>query len=415
MQQENQIRCPKCDNPIDVNAVLAKQLEDQITKKLNQSIQLEREALRKKEDELEKLKIQEEDRIKSAVKSRLEKEKIILKNEIQEEQNAKIEKMRGELNEKSKKLRAMYELEAKLESKERELSEQESKIRAEEEKKLSIKLQEEKQHIKNKLELESSLIINELKKKLEDQINLTEEMRRKQTLGSQQAQGESQELLIEEYLIENFPLDQIQEIRKGVRGADVLHDIFNTSGHSAGKILFESKRAEKWKNEWVKKLKENMKEANADVGVLITSVFPKGIDHLTMIEGIWVCSVTEFKGICFLLRDAIIKHNSWKISQENKGDKITKLYDYLTGNDFRETVTAIVGVFSQMQQDLLKERTTITASWEKRQAQIEKVIFNTSSMYGTIQGISNQAIEQIEALEMSNEVLIEHQNKMMVE
>lgn len=415
MKQENQIKCPKCDNPIDVNAVLAKQLEDQITKKLNQDIQLEREALKKKEHELERLKLQEEDRINSAVKSRLEKEKIELKNEIQEEQKAKIEKMKVELDEKSKKLKSMYELEAKLEAKERELGEQESKIRAEEEKKLNIILQEEKLKIKNKLESDSELIINDLKKKLQDQINLTEEMRRKQALGSQQAQGESQELLIEEYLKENFPLDQIQEIKKGVRGADVLHNIYNNSGQVAGKILFESKRAEKWKNEWINKLKENMKESKADVGVLITSVFPKGVDRLTMIEGIWICSVTEFKGICFLLRDAIIKHNSWKISQENKGDKITKLYDYLTGNDFRETVTTLVGVFSQMQQDLLKERTTITATWEKRQAQIEKVIFNTSSMYGTIQGISNQAIEQIEALELNESYLIQDQHKSELE
>jgi hypothetical protein len=311
--------------------------------------------------------------------------------------------MNEELEEKSQKLISMYELEAKLEATERTMKEQAVKIRAEEEKKLTVLLQEERQKIKTELETESELAINDLKKKLQEQVNLTEEMRRKQTLGSQQAQGESQELLIEDYLKTSFPLDEIKEIKKGVRGADVLHEIMNQSGESAGKVLFESKRAEKWKNEWITKLKEDMKEAKADVGVLITSVYPKGVERLTMIDGVWICSVNEFKGICFVLRDAILKHNAWKNTQIGKGNKIERFYEYLTGNEFRENVTTLVTVFNQMQQDLLKERTVMTANWEKRQAQIEKVISNTSSIYGTIQGISNQIIEKIDVLELNED------------
>jgi len=403
MNQENQIRCPKCDNPIDVNAVLAKQLEDQITKKIYQTVQEERESLKKQQEELKNLRDSEDVRIQAAVDALLEKEKMDLKTEIEQQQIAKIQKMNEELEEKTQKLISMYELEAKLEATERTMKEQAVKIRAEEEKKLTVLLQEERQKIKTELETESELAINDLKKKLQEQVNLTEEMRRKQTLGSQQAQGESQELLIEDYLKTSFPLDEIKEIKKGVRGADVLHEIMNQSGESAGKVLFESKRAEKWKNEWITKLKEDMKEAKADVGVLITSVYPKGVERLTMIDGVWICSVNEFKGICFVLRDAILKHNAWKNTQIGKGNKIERFYEYLTGNEFRENVTTLVTVFNQMQQDLLKERTVMTANWEKRQAQIEKVISNTSSIYGTIQGISNQIIEKIDVLELNDD------------
>jgi len=403
MNQENQIRCPKCDNPIDVNAVLAKQLEDQITKKIYQTVQEERESLKKQQEELKNLRDSEDVRIQAAVDALLEKEKMDLKTEIEQQQIAKIQKMNEELEEKSQKLISMYELEAKLEATERTMKEQAVKIRAEEEKKLTVLLQEERQKIKTELETESELAINDLKKKLQEQVNLTEEMRRKQTLGSQQAQGESQELLIEDYLKTSFPLDEIKEIKKGVRGADVLHEIMNQSGESAGKVLFESKRAEKWKNEWITKLKEDMKEAKADVGVLITSVYPKGVERLTMIDGVWICSVNEFKGICFVLRDAILKHNAWKNTQIGKGNKIERFYEYLTGKEFRENVTTLVTVFNQMQQDLLKERTVMTANWEKRQAQIEKVISNTSSIYGTIQGISNQIIEKIDVLELNDD------------
>lgn len=403
MNQENQIRCPKCDNPIDVNAVLAKQLEDQITKKIYQTVQEERESLKRQQEELKNLRDSEDVRIQAAVDALLEKEKMDLKTEIEQQQIAKIQKMNEELEEKTQKLISMYELEAKLEATERTMKEQAVKIRAEEEKKLTVLLQEERQKIKTELETESELAINDLKKKLQEQVNLTEEMRRKQTLGSQQAQGESQELLIEDYLKTSFPLDEIKEIKKGVRGADVLHEIMNQSGESAGKVLFESKRAEKWKNEWITKLKEDMKDAKADVGVLITSVYPKGVERLTMIDGVWICSVNEFKGICFVLRDAILKHNAWKNTQIGKGNKIERFYEYLTGNEFRENVTTLVTVFNQMQQDLLKERTVMTANWEKRQAQIEKVISNTSSIYGTIQGISNQIIEKIDVLELNDD------------
>jgi len=403
MNQENQIRCPKCQNPIDVNAVLAKQLEAQITQKLNQSIEEERASLKKQEEELQNLKANEEKKIKDAVTALLEKEKLELKNEIEQQQKLKVKALNDELKEKSEKLISMHELEAKLEATERNMNEQAAKIRAEEQRKLTLTLQEERQKIKSEIETESELEINDLKKKLEQQVQLTEEMRRKQTLGSQQAQGESQELLIEDYLKSNFPYDEIKEIKKGVKGADVLHVIKNPSIEVAGKILFESKRAEKWKNEWITKLKDDMKDAKADVGVLITSVYPKGVERLTMIDGVWVCSVNEFKGICFILRDAILKHNAWKNTQMGKDDKISRFYEYLTGPEFRENVTAMVKVFNQMQEDLIKERTVMTANWDKRQAQIEKVISNTSSIYGTIQGISSKAIDKIDVFELNDD------------
>ena len=191
----------------------------------------------------------------------------------------------------------------------------------------------------------NELRIKEMEKKLQDQIKLTEEMQRKQAQGSMQLQGEVQELAIEEYLAATFPLDTIEEIKKGARGADCIQVVNTRTTQNCGKVYYESKRTKDFQAGWIEKFKADMRDKEADVGVLVTEAMPADMERMGLRDGVWVCSFAEFKGLCAVLRDSMVKINKVALSQEGKGDKMSLLYDFLTSNTFRMQVEAIVEGF----------------------------------------------------------------------
>jgi hypothetical protein len=167
-----------------------------------------------------------------------------------------------------------------------------------------------------------------------------------------------------------------------------------------GSIYYESKRTKEFQPTWIEKFKQDMRERNATFGVIVTEAMPKGAERLKQIDGVWVCTFEEFKGLSFVLREAVIRLGEVQSAQENRGDKMSMLYNYLTGNEFRMQVEAIVECFTQMQSDLNAERRAMETIWKKREKQIEKVLYSTSGMYGSIRGIAGSALGAIQALEL---------------
>jgi hypothetical protein len=258
----------------------------------------------------------------------------------------------------------------------------------------------EKLRIRTQVEEENTMKIKELEKQLDDQVKLAEEMQRKAEQGSMQLQGEVQELAIEEWLSDHFPLDSISEIKKGARGADCIQTIHTRSHQHCGTIYYESKRTKEFSKDWIEKFKNDIREQSANIGVLVTDVLPSDMERLVLKDGIWICTYEEFKGLCFVLRESIINISLAVSTQENKGEKMTMLYDYLTSNEFRLQIEGIVEGFTQMQIDLNAEKRSIMGHWKKREKQIHKVLLNTNFMYNSIKGIAGNAIQAIKTLEL---------------
>jgi hypothetical protein len=247
------------------------------------------------------------------------------------------------------------------------------------------------------------LRFKEMQKQLEDQKRLTEEMKRKQEQGSIELQGEVQELAIEEWLATKFPLDTIEEIKKGARGGDCIQTVNTRSFQNCGTIYYESKRTKDFQPSWIEKFKADIREKGADIGVLVTEVMPSDMDRMGLKDGIWICSYEEFKGLCKVLRESIIKLNTAISSQDNKGDKMEMLYTFLTGNTFRMQVEAIVEGFSSMKSALDKEKRAMQRIWKEREKQIDKVTANTIDMHASIKGIAGNAVQQVKALELTED------------
>ncbi len=411
MKNENQIKCPNCGTSIDVQDILSHQLEDEIKQKYQAQLvaeqkkyALEQDKLKQERLDFEQKKKQEnelfQDRLEKQLKEDRKAIELKIKQKIQEEQSEQFGALQKELNEKSEQIKELNRTKAEIEKLKREKSELKESIEAEAQKRLNETLTTEKEKIRKSEEDKNELKFKELQKQLEDQKRLTEEMKRKQEQGSMQMQGEVQELAIEEWLSTHFPLDTIEEIKKGARGGDCIQTVNTRSIQNCGTIYYESKRTKDFQPSWIEKFKADIRDRGATIGVLVTEVFPSDLDRMGLKDGIWICNYEEFKGLCAVLRENIIQLNTAISTQENKGDKMEMLYEYLTSTTFRMQVEAIVEGFTQMKSDLETEKRSMQRIWKQREKQIEKVITNTIDMYGSIKGIAGNAIQSVKALEL---------------
>ncbi len=410
----NQINCPNCGTAIDVNDILAHQLEEQIKQKYQAQLSVQRDEFSKKQRDLladkeafEAKKLRENELFQEKIEAKIKQEKALIEQKLKQqlvmEQQDQFQLLQKELNEKSEQIKELNLTKAEIEKLKREKSELKEAIEAESQLKLNQLILEEKEKIRKIEEDKNELRVKELLKQLEDQKKLTEEMKRKQEQGSMQLQGEVQELAIEEWLAAQFPLDTIDEIKKGARGGDCIQTVHTRQQQNCGTIYYESKRTKDFQPSWIEKFKADIREKSADIGVLVTDVLPSDMARMGLKDGIWICTFEEFKGLCTVLRETLIRLNTSLVSQENKGDKMHLLYDFLTSNTFRMQVEAIVEGFSQMKADLETEKRSMQRIWKQREKQIEKVIVNTIDMYGSVRGIAGNAVQAVRALELESD------------
>lgn len=418
MSNQTTIKCPNCNTEIDINEVLYHQLENKYKnehlaekKKLEAEIEAKRkeykthlDSLKAQEEALKEQKEKFEEEIKLATQKQLRAERTklqeALRKEILDEQSESISLLQKQLEEKSNQVKELNNAKAQIEQLKRDKEEMESAIMAKAEISLNEKLKLEKEKIQKATDEQNELKLrqkDEQLRQLQEQLQIAQ---RKAEQGSMQLQGEVQELAIEEWLKEKFPLDAIDEVKKGARGADCMQIVHTREAQNCGKIYYESKRTKDFQKSWIEKFKADMREKGSDIGVLVTDVMPSDMQRLGLYEGIWICSFEEFKGLSAVLREQIIKIHQAMKSQENKTDKMSLLYGFLTSNEFKMQIEAIVEAFTTMQSDLDSEKRSMQRIWKQREKQIEKVLDNTINMYGSIRGIAGNAIGNIKALEL---------------
>jgi hypothetical protein len=225
-------------------------------------------------------------------------------------------------------------------------------------------------------------------------------MKRQQDMIPQKLQGEVQELAIEEFLKRQFPLDDIQEIKSGARGADCLQSVKDANGNIVGTIYYESKRAKTFQNVWIDKFNEDIRIKEADLGVLVTEILPTGMERFGSRDGVLICTYDDFKALSGLLRNQLLLLNSSKVPQINREAKVERLYSYLTSNQFRTQFEAIVECYEDMRLDLQTEKTYFNRMWRSREKKIEALALNAGEIYGSITGIAGNAVLSVSRLEL---------------
>lgn len=411
---KSQITCPECNHEFDVENALSQDIELRIKKEYGEKMQTLKSDFSEKEkalviekERLEKLEADQKLEIEKLAKQKSEEQLIAYKQKWQEENKSSFDKMsetvksqKEELLNARKEKLAFQEKIDSLKEREEELElEVKEKIRLEKDKiKEEVQKAEQQKHY---LELKQrDELVNGLKEQLDT-------MKRKAEQGSMQSQGEILELEIERLLATAFPLDDIVEVKKGANGADCMQIVKNHSGKPAGIIAYESKRTKTFSDLWIEKLKGDMRLHKADEGIIVTEVLPKDMTHFGKKDGIWICRFEEVEALTQAIRYALLKVNDIKVSNEGKGEKMHILYNFLTSNEFKQQMEAIVNGYAAMRNQIETEKRAMKRQWKEREKQLDIIIDGATDMYGSIKGIAGNAIQPIHALEFAEMPLLE--------
>lgn len=370
-----EIKCPNCGHEFEPNESIRKSIEEEVRKEANTRVeQWKKNKERELEENIRKtIAVDFDYRLKLAEQTSKEYEE-----KLKEARQQQVDILKKEQELKNKEAEMELSVQKMLQKEREKLTED---IRKLEEQRITAK------------ETEFQLRLKEMEEKLEAQRKLAEEMRRKAEQGSMQTQGEAQELLLEEMLRSSFPFDLVEEVGKGVKGADCIQLVRNNLGQECGRIIFESKRTKDFSGDWIEKLKADMRSQGADVAVIVTQAFPRDMDRFGEKDGVWICSFAEVKPVVQMLRDGIIKVSAAMKSRENKGDKMHLLYDYLTSREFAEQWQAIREGFMSMKLSIQKERDAMEKLWKAREKQLEKILLNAAHVRGSIEGISGTDVD----------------------
>lgn len=315
-----------------------------------------------------------------------------------EDKAREIAELNGVLKERESKLAEAQQAQAEVVRKQRELEDAKRELDLTIEKRVGESLGTIRDQARKEAEDQLRLKVSEKEQTIASMQKQIEELRKRAEQGSQQLQGEVQELELELLLGAAFPKDLIEPVPKGEHGGDVLQRIIGPLNQPCGTILWESKRTKNWSDSWLPKLRDDQRDAKAEVAALLSHALPDGVDHFDRIDGVWVAHPRVVIPMAMVLRQLIIDVSMARQAGEGQQTKMEMVYEYLTGPRFRHRVEAIVEAFTSMQEDLDRERKVIIKQWAKREEQIRRVVEATMGMYGDFQGIAGKTMQEIEGL-----------------
>ena len=441
------LKCPKCGTQIELRQAFTSQIEDKLQVEYNLKLEAEKkqielrfskQAEEKFSLELQDLKtqVQEKDeKIKQAQQNELslrkrqreldEREKAIdqTAEKLKEEYNQKylaeklnledrvrketresigieLKDLKSQVEEKDRKLKEALDNELKMRQQQRDLEEREKNVQLEVQRKLDEGSKRIWASAASKFNEDHRLKDAEKDKKIAEMLQQIEDLKRKAEQGSQQSQGEVLEIELENLLRATFRSDDIQPVPKGIKGADVIQKVYTKLGNFCGTILWESKQTKSWSDTWLQKLKDDQREVKANLAVIVSIALPKNIKTIGLMEGVWITDFSTVVGLATALREGMIEVARTKASLVGKNEKMEHVYAYLSGQEFRQRIEAVVESFVTMKSDLDAEKRSMEKIWSKREQQITRVIKNTAGLYGDLQGIIGVALQPISRLEL---------------
>ncbi|WNM63892.1 DUF2130 domain-containing protein [Candidatus Nitrospira neomarina] len=411
---EPTIICPQCKTEIKLTESLAAPLLEATKREFEQRL-AQKDADAAKRDaalrEREALLAKSQERFEEQVadKLKLERSKIAaeearkarlaLSNDL-DQKSKEIREIQEILKQKDEKLSEAQKVQADLLRKQRELDDAKRELDLTIEKRVQEGLTATRDQAKKEAEEGLKFKVMEKEQTIASMQKQIEELKRRAEQGSQQLQGEVQELELEAMLISKFPLDQVSPVAKGEHGGDVLHRVAGPFGQACGTILWESKRTKNWSDGWLIKLREDQRQAKAEIAIIVSQALPKEVETFEFIDGVWVTHPKVALPLAIAMRNTLMEVACARQASEGQQTKMEMVYQYLMGPRFRQRVQAIVEGFSSMKEDLDKERKVIMKQWAKREEQIDRVMMATVGMYGDLQGIAGKTLQEIEGLEL---------------
>jgi hypothetical protein len=433
MSIHESVACPHCHKSFALSDAISRDLQEMVKEQLEGKYKANEELFQKKlqnaeRERLEYLKRVETEKMEFAKRferekmefakrveaekleysKRVESEQLQLRRKLESELSSKMQEkyalectdLKNELDEQRKKVSELTQHELELRKKQRELEAKEKQFELDMQRKLSEETMKISQDIRRQVDEETSLKMAGKDKVLEDMKRQIDDLRRRAEQGSQQLQGEVLELKIEELIRDRFPEDEVTEVKKGVRGADIEHRVMMSSGRLAGVIFAECKDVKEWGAQWPTKLKADLRDKGGDIGIIISTVLPRDVKNMGLVEGVWACTPSFFPILVTLLREQLLRVKVAELKAATPVDQKDFLFQYMTSNRFVHKVQGICEKVDTMKETLESEKRALQKNWKKRESEIEQISLYMSEMYGELEGVIGKALPRVEALEL---------------
>lgn len=413
------VQCPKCKTSIALTESLAAPFIESARREFNAALS-EREAEftakeKRLDAELESVansKRSIEQSISLAVVKRVEVERkgieeeatanarLLISSELSERER-KLVALQAALTATTDKLAASQKSELELEKQRRQLEAQIAEQELVVERRvhdamapLRIELAKQAEERSQLSVRERDLIIEQLRRQIDD-------LKQRVDQGSQQLQGEAQEVLIADLLVTHFKADRVDAVAKGESGGDVIQRVAGPGGQTAGSILWESKRTKHWNDEWLSKIRADQRAVGADVAVLVSRALPKGINAFDLVDGVWIVNRALVLPVATMLRQAILRVAFVQAASEGQHTKAELLYQYLTGKGFSARLTALAEAFQGIREEFESERKLLLRQWAKREQQLRSVENALMGFVGDVEGIAGQDLKALDVLSLA--------------
>jgi hypothetical protein len=407
------IICPNCKTEIKLTESLAAPLieatREQFEQKLQEkdlliraqeaSVAAEKKQLEADRQQLDSIVAQRVNDAREQIAADEARKAEQLAHDAVAQRDKELGELRVVLEQKESKLAEAQKSQLELLRKQRELDDAKRELELTIETKVQEALNGAREEGKRQAEQSLSLKVREREETIASMQRQIEDLKRKAEQGSQQLQGEVLEVDLEERLTANFPFDRFEPVPKGEFGGDLIQRVVSSSGKESGTILWEMKRTRNWGGSWLSKLRNDQRLAGADSAILVSQALPDGIDNFGLVEGVWVASPACAVPVGIAIREILVSVAAARQTGEGQLTKMEHVYQYLTGQKFRHRIEAIVEQFTEMQGDLDRERKAMTKLWARREQQIRCVVESTAGMYGDLQGIAGQSIQEIDGLD----------------
>jgi hypothetical protein len=376
------VNCTNCGAEIKLTEVIARKFEEQAKSRMEVELRRREAALRA--DAAQELAAAVE-RTQSQVKEQLA---------------TRMSDMEAQIRENSIGMEKARAVELELRRHQRQLEEREKNVKLDMARQVDVERKKAEQQATERVQEEFRLREAATNERLASMTRTIQDLKRKAEQGSQQTQGEAVEVELETVLRHAFPTDGITPVNKGVRGADIVHAVRTPNGADCAAIVWETKNAKAWSPKWLEKVREDQREAKAELAVIVTTTLPPGIRNFGQVEGVWVCDLPSAPVLAVALRAQLVAVHRERVSSDGRSTKETQLYDYVTGTEFRQRVIAAATTLIEMKHDVIRERNSAVRAFAKRDKQIDCAAEQIVALYGGAQGIIGGSLKPVVLLEM---------------
>lgn len=169
-----------------------------------------------------------------------------------------------------------------------------------------------------------------------------------------------------------FPLDSIDPVRRGQKGADIIHEIV-VETKRVGRIVYESKNVANWQNSFIAQAKRYQTQYDTPNVIIVSRCFPQKRKGLCIHKNVPIIDPKMAVHLATIMREAICELALARAAGKGRNDKAQQLFDFIVSDKFVTRFRDIADSLESLRERQQKARDWHENSWSEEAALYDKI------------------------------------------